>query len=139
MQELSFMDNKTFDKAVTIIIDILQEIYLKGGLAYVEITKEYDDAICYYRNLGIEILQNCYLPDISAVMLELAINEVENNYNISTGQKNILILLKHLFPKIQTMNIEYILDFQSMFCSNNVVSNNYNKISKYLNEQNDVN
>ena len=32
MQELSFMDNKTFDKAVTIIIDILQEIYLKGGL-----------------------------------------------------------------------------------------------------------
>lgn len=88
MQELSFMDNKTFDKAVTIIIDILQEIYLKGGLAYVEITKEYDDAICYYRNLGIEILQNCYLPDISAVMLELAINEVENNYNISMGQKN---------------------------------------------------
>lgn len=139
MQELSFMDNKTFDKAVTIIIDILQEIYLKGGLAYVEITKEYDDTICYYRNLGIEILQNCYLPDISAVMLELAINEVENNYNISMGQKNILILLKHLFPKIQTMNIEYILDFQSMFCSNNVVSNNYNKISKYLNEQNDVN
>lgn len=139
MQELSFMDNKTFDKAVTIIIDILQEIYLKGGLAYVEITKEYGDAICYYRNLGIEILQNCYLPDISAVMLELAINEVENNYNISMGQKNILILLKHLFPKIQTMNIEYILDFQSMFCSNNVVSNNYNKISKYLNEQNDVN
>ena len=139
MQELSFMDNKTFDKAVTIIIDILQEIYLKGGLAYVEITQEYDDAICYYRNLGIEILQNCYLPDISAVMLELAINEVENNYNISMGQKNILILLKHLFPKIQTMNIEYILDFQSMFCSNNVVSNNYNKISKYLNEQNDVN
>ena len=117
----------------------MQEIYLKGGLAYVEITKEYDDAICYYRNLGIEILQNCYLPDISAVMLELAINEVENNYNISMGQKNILILLKHLFPKIQTMNIEYILDFQSMFCSNNVVSNNYNKISKYLNEQNDVN
>ena len=139
MQELSFMDNKTFDKAVTIIIDILQEIYLKGGLEYVEITKEYDYAICYYRNLGIEILQNCYLPDISAVMLELAINEVENNYNISMGQKNILILLKHLFPKIQTMNIEYILDFQSMFCSNNVVSNNYNKISKYLNEQNDVN
>lgn len=138
MQELSFMDNKIFDKAVTIIIDILQEIYLKGGLAYVEITNEYDDAICYYRNLGIEILQNCYLPDISAVMLELAINEVENNYNISMEQKNILIVLKHLFLKIQTMNIEYILDFQSMFCSNNVVSNNYNKISKYLNEQNDV-
>ena len=30
MQELSFMDNKTFDKAVTIIIDILQEIYYEG-------------------------------------------------------------------------------------------------------------
>lgn len=138
MQDLSFIDNKVFDKAVTIIIDILHEIYLKGGLAYVEITEEYEDAISYYRNLGIEILQNGYLPDISAVMLELAIHKVENSCNVSREQKNILILLKHLFPKIQTMNIEYILDFQSMFCSNKVASNNYDKISKYLGGQNDV-
>lgn len=138
MQDLSFIDNKVFDKAVTIIIDILQEIYLKGGLAYVEITEEYEDAICYYKNLGIEIIQNGYLPDISAGMLELAIIKVENSCNVSIEQKNILILLKHLFPKIQTMNIEYILDFQSMFCSDKVVSNNYDKISKYLSEQNDV-
>ena len=41
MQELSFMDNKTFDKAVTIKFEILQEIYLKGCLEYVDITKEY--------------------------------------------------------------------------------------------------
>ncbi len=131
MRDLSFVDNRVFDEAITIIIDILQEIYLKGGLAYVGITDKNDDAICYYRNLGIEILQNGYLPDVSAVMLELAINKVECSFNISMDQKSILILLRHLLPNIQTMNIEYILYFLNTFCSNNVVLSNYDKISKY--------
>lgn len=133
MENLSFIDNKVFDKSVTIVVDIFQEIYRKNGLAYVDITHEYEDPVYCYRNLGIEILQNGYLPDISAVMLELAMVKIENSYNLSIEQKNILLLLKHLFPKIQTMNIEYILDFQSMFCSGEVALNNYMKISKYLN------
>ena len=42
MENLSFIDKKVFDKSVTIVVDIFQEIYRKNGLAHVDITHEYE-------------------------------------------------------------------------------------------------
>lgn len=120
-----------FEKTISIIFDILIEMYEKGGLAYVESDRDNYDLALKYTNISIEILKHAPLYEVNKTMLELSYIKIIKEENPTTEQILELTIIKHLIPYIQDSNIEYIIDFQSYFCSQDTIHKNCTNLKKY--------
>jgi hypothetical protein len=126
------IDGSIFEKSVTIVFDILIEMYEKRGLAYVESNRDKNDLSLRYANISIEILKHACLFDVTKTMLELSYIKLVTENTPTTDQLYELTIIKHLLPYIQQGDIEYIIDFQNYFCSRETIDRNCGNLSKYI-------
>ncbi|MFP3154875.1 hypothetical protein LQZ18_10725 [Lachnospiraceae bacterium ZAX-1] len=126
------IDKSVFERALNIIFDILIELYEKRGLAYVESNRDDTDFALEYVNISIEILKWACLPEVTKTILELSYIKIMKEHNLTMEQIFELTIIKYLMPYVQEMDIEYIMAFQSYFCSQDTIMKNYLNIKKYV-------
>jgi hypothetical protein len=124
------------NEAVTLIFDLLYDIFEKNGLANACSPEAGRRAVNAFLKTGLKIIQSAYLTDITKLQLDLLHTDIKSRMVVTSGDDFEILILKHLLPHIQIMDIPYIVDFQFSFCDAKVYNANLLKIHDHLTDYN---
>ena len=129
--KITDIEQHVFDNALNLIFGIINDMYEKGGMAFVKPDRDPSDLSSRYVNTAIEIFQCAPLCEITKSMLESAYVKIVKECNPAAEQLYELTILKQLLPCIQDQRFESIIEYQDYFCSQETIIKNHKIVEKY--------